>query len=339
MIAIAKTLLAAGVFVTGDAAAERLIIDTDCGYLGDDGTTIAMLLRAPASAKVDAITIVSGNVWSASSLRYTREILKILGQSTVPVYLGADLPLRHTAAMAEEAGRKWGPLEFRGAFGEKKPPEPKLARNAVDEIIRRVEAAPGELTIVALGPMTNIALALRKRPAIASKIRRLVFMGGQLRVPGNASKQAEFNFWFDPEAASAVLQSPIAEKTMFGLDVCNRAMLDKAGFDAIANAGTPLTKRFAEDFGRRYPGFYKNPGATVSLWDALVAAWLISPTLFGAPEKIHLDVETDFGENYGKVLERKKAEGVTPVSMMNTVNYPGVYAMFRDLLTQHVHHH
>lgn len=339
MIPIAKTFLAAAVLVTAATAAERLIIDTDCGYLGDDGTTIAMLLRSPAVAQVEAITVVSGNVWSASGLRYTREILKILGQSTVPVYLGADMPLRHTASMADEANRKWGPLEFRGAFGEKKPAEPKLARNAVDEIIRRVEAAPGELTIVALGPMTNISLALQKRPAIASRIRRLVFMGGQLRVPGNASKQAEFNFWFDPEAAGVVLQSSVAEKIMFGLDVCNRAMLDKAGFDAIAGARTPLTRRFAEDFGRRYPGFYKNPQATVSLWDSLVAAWMIAPPLFGTPEQLHLDVETDFGENYGKVLERKKAEGVTPVSMMNKVNYPGVYAMFRDLLTQHVHHH
>ncbi|MFN7931702.1 MAG: nucleoside hydrolase [Bryobacteraceae bacterium] len=323
------------------AAPERVIIDTDCGYLGDDGTTIAMLVRSPSVAKVEAITIVTGNVWSASSYRYVREILRILAVRDVPVYVGADMPLRFTPAMAEEMSRKWGPLEFRGAFGEKKPPTPKEAAlpHAVDELIRRIEAAPGEMTIVALGPMTNIALALQKQPSIAGKIKRLVFMGGQLRVPGNASKAAEFNFWFDPEAASAVLQSAIANKTMFGLDVCNRAMLDKAGFDGIVKAKTPLTRRFGEDFGKRYPGFYKNPKATVSLWDALVAAWMIRPVLFGVPESLQLDVETTFGENYGRVLERKKAEGATRVSMMNTVEYAGVYAMFRDLLTQHVHHH
>ncbi|MBL8175769.1 MAG: nucleoside hydrolase [Bryobacterales bacterium] len=333
-----KVALLLGIVFTLSAA-ERIIVDTDCGYFGDDGATIAMLLRAPGKVKVEAVTIVSGNVWSGDSLRYTREILALLGARQTPVYLGADLPLRHTAAMAQEAGRKWGRLEFQGAFGEKKPREPQLPRNAVEEIIRRVEAAPGQLTIVALGPMTNIALALRKRPSLAGRIKSLVFMGGQLRVPGNASKQAEFNFWFDPEAASLVLRSGIREKTMFGLDVCNRAMLDKAGFDAIAKARTPLTQRFAEDFGNRYPAFYKNPKATVSLWDSLVSAWLVDPTLFGPPERLHLDVDTQFGENYGKVLERKWTEGVLPVSMMNTVNYPAVYRLFRDLLTQHVHAH
>lgn len=337
MIPPPKTIPALLVLALSAHAAERMIIDTDCGYFGDDGATIAMLLRAPSTAKVEAITIVSGNVWSASSLRFTRDILKLLGHPQIPIYLGADMPLKHTPAMAEEAHRKWGPLEFRGAFGEKKPPTPKIPANAVDEIIRRIEAAPGQITIVALGPMTNIALALRKRPAIASEIRRLVFMGGQLRVPGNASKQAEFNFWFDPEAASAVLQSPIRHKIMFGLDVCNRALLDKPGFDAIVKVRTPITRRFAEDFGNRYPAFYKNPKATVSLWDSLVAAWLIAPTLFAPPEPLHLDVDTRFGENYGRVLERKQAEGATPVSMLNTVNYPGVFALFRDLLTQHVH--
>jgi inosine-uridine nucleoside N-ribohydrolase len=317
------------------AGAERLLVDTDCGFLGDDGTTLAMLLRSPEKVRVDGITLVSGNVWATQSAIYTREILGLLGKIRTPMYLGAEAPLLHTPAMAEEAHRRWGPIEFRGAFAERPGSAPaKQSRGAVEYLIHSIEAGPGQLTVVALGPMTNLAIALRLRPAIAAKIRRLVFMGGNYRVPGNASPEAEFNFWFDPEAAQAVLRSAIPQKIMFGLDVCNKAMLDKAGFEEIIAARTPLAERFKEDFGVRYPGFLKNPEAKVSLWDSLVSAWLINPALFAPPERLFFDVDTRFGRAYGKVipLDRKLAPEATPVEMMNDLDYPRVFALFRDLL-------
>lgn len=317
-------------------AQERIIIDTDCGFLGDDGTTITMLLRSPGF-HVEAITAVSGNVWNRQTAGYTLEILKLLGASRVPVYLGAEMPLVHTPGMAEYAHQHWGPIEFRGAFAEKLPPSPPAgirSGDAVQYLIRAIDRNPGQLTVVALGPFTNIAMAIRLRPDIARKIKRLVFMGGQFRVPGNASKEAEFNFWFDPEAAQVVLRSEIPRKVMFGLDICNRAMLDKAGFDEIVQVRTPLTERFREDFGVRYPGFLRNPQATVSLWDALVAAWMIEPQWFSQSETLHLDVDTRFAPAYGKVIEldRKLAPAATPVEMMNALDYPQVFRLFRDLL-------
>ncbi|MDX1980888.1 MAG: nucleoside hydrolase [Bryobacteraceae bacterium] len=314
--------------MTGLAAgAERIVIDTDCGFFGDDGTTLVMLLRRPGLFRVEAITIVSGNVWARQSAGYVREILKLLKRPRLPVYLGAQMPLVRTAAMA--AAEK--DVEFRGAFAEKQPdrmPAGVRAENAVSYLIRTIEANPGEITLVGLGPLTNIAMALRLRPEIAGKIRRLVFMGGQYRVAGNASKAAEFNFWFDPEAAQVVLRSAIREKIMFGLDVCNKAMLDKPGFDAIAAAGGPIAARFREDFGVRYPGFLNNSAARVSLWDALVAAWMIEPKLFGSPENLALDVDSRFGPTYGAVI----GGGPGSVTMMIDVNYPKVYEMFRSLM-------
>jgi inosine-uridine nucleoside N-ribohydrolase len=326
------------------SAAERVIIDTDCGYFGDDGITLVMLLGAPQKFKIEAITTLSGNVWGANADRYVREILPLLKlPQTPPIYRGADTPLRHTPAMASQANKQWGPLEFRGALGEPRPniPPDTSRPDAVSEIIRRVSAAPNQITIIALGPMTNIANALTRRPDLAAKIKRLVFMGGQYRVPGNASKQAEFNFWFDPEAAALVLRSPIREKIMFGLDVCDKALLDKTGFDAVVKIKTPITARFAQDYGVTYPGFFKNPKATVSLWDALVAAWLLNPKLFGPPETRLLDVDRTFSPSYGKVIDliRSHAATATPVQMINDVNYPGVYELFRDSLTRNVHHH
>src|ERR1039458_6618136 len=125
-----------------------------------------------------------------------------------------------------------------------------------------VEQNPGQITILALGPMTNVAMLLRLHPDLEGKIKRIVFMGGNVHVPGNASAAAEFNFWFDPEAAQAVLRSRILEKVMFPLDICNRAVLTKARFDEIIAAKTPVTERYKEDYGLRYPGFAKNPNAT-----------------------------------------------------------------------------
>jgi inosine-uridine nucleoside N-ribohydrolase len=317
-------------------AQERIVIDTDCGFFGDDGTAIAMLMRSP-KFRVDAVTTVSGNVWSGQAAGYVLEILKLLGASSVPVYLGAELPLVHSPEMAEHAHRNWGPAEFRGAFAQPPPKAPPAGAQGIDAVqylIRVIEREPGRITLAALGPLTNIAMAIRLRPAIARKIKRLVFMGGQFRVPGNATQEAEFNFWFDPEAAQVVLRSEIPEKVMFGLDVCNRAMLDRTGFDQIVQVKTPVTERFREDFGLRYPGFLKNPQATVSLWDALVAAWMIEPQWFGAPETLLLDVDTRFGPSYGRVVEldRKLAPSAAPVKMMNALDYPQVFRLFRDLL-------
>lgn len=204
-------------------AREKVILDTDSGFFGDDGAALVMLLRSPEKVRILGVTLLSGNVWSRQGTEYMFHTLWITGHSDVPVYLGANLPLKHTPAMFKQEG----PLAFTGAFGD--PPDKLLppyggtfsrrkadGENAVDFIIHSVERDPGQVTILAIGPMTNVALALRKRPGIAGKIKRLVFMGGNLHVPGNASKNAEFNFWFDPEAADEVLRSAIPEKVMFG---------------------------------------------------------------------------------------------------------------------------
>ena len=144
-------------------------------------------------------------------------------------------------------------------------------------MISEIENHPGEITILALGPMTNIALALRLKPEIETKIKRIVFMGGNIRVAGNASNAAEFNFWFDPEAARIVLRSRIPEKVMFGLDICNLAQIRKAEFDQIVAIKTPVTELYREDLGNRYPGFLKKPDAGGYMWDSLAAAYLLDP--------------------------------------------------------------
>ena len=183
--------------------------------------------------------------------------------------------------------------------------------------------------------MTNVAMLLRLHPDLETKIKRIVFMGGNVHVPGNASAAAEFNFWFDPEAAQVVLRSRIQEKVMFPLDICNRAVLNKARFAEIIVAKTPLTERYKEDYGMRYPGFLKNPNATGFLWDELAAAWLLDTGFVTRSETSWLDIDTRFGKTYGATvpLDRKLAPDATPVRVMLDLDFARLWTLYKSKLT------
>jgi len=335
----------------GGAAKDTVWFDTDSGLFGDDGAALVMLLRSPGQVTVQGISIVPGNVWALQGAEYMFHILDLLRldplrRPQLIVALGADGPLIHTAAMARESERRWGTLSYIGAFSQEPTaviPAPgfkltarKPRRDAVNQLISEIEHRPGEVTVLALGPMTNIALALRMKPEIATRIKRIVFMGGNIRVPGNASNAAEFNFWFDPEAARIVLRSRIPQKIMFGLDICNLARIRKAEFDQIAAARTPVTQLFREDLGNRYPGFLKKPDATGYLWDSLAAAYLLDPGFVTKSEPHYLDVQTSWGQFYGSTipLDRRVAPDATPVTVMLGLDFKRVFALYKDRLTR-----
>lgn len=328
------------------AGREPVVIDTDSGLFGDDGAAAVMLLRSPDKVAVTGLTIVPGNVWGPQGAEYMLHILDLLKLPQVPVYLGAETPLIHTNAMAREYARRWGKIEFFGAFDDspkavKPAPGPTLSihhprrEHAVAYLISEIERHPGELTILAIGPMTNIALALRMKPEIETKIKRIVFMGGNVRVAGNASPSAEFNFWFDPEAAHIVLRSRIPQKVMFGLDICNTAPLRKVQFDQIVAVRTPITDLYKEDLGNRYPAFLKNPQAVGYMWDSLAAAYLLDPGFVTKSEVRYLDVMTAWGKFYGSTvpLDRRVAPDATPVSVMLELNFQRVFNLYKEKLT------
>lgn len=313
-------------------AADNIIFDTDCGFFGDDGSALTMLLRRPERVKIEQIAIVTGNVWAADSLGYVDAILKLLGRSEIRSSIGAQLPLVHTPSMAKlESG-----LEFQGAFADPVHLSPPASPSALARMAEAIRNNPGRITILALGPMTNIAMLLRLHPDLETKIQRIVFMGGNVHVPGNASPAAEFNFWFDPEAAGIVLRSRIPEKIMFPLDICNRAVLRKSMFDEIVAVKTLITDRYREDFGQRYPAFLKKPEATGYLWDELAALYLLDPEFVTKSEVLHLDVDTRFGKTYGATipLDTNFAPEATPVRVMLDMNLPRMFAEYKKLLTQ-----
>jgi inosine-uridine nucleoside N-ribohydrolase len=310
-------------------ASAQIVFDTDSGFFGDDGVALTMLLRSPRAAELSAVTVVAGNVWTRTGANYMRRNLDLLGRPALAVHVGAQRPLVHTAAMV----KREGDIEFSGAFSL--PPEAGNPSTAVDAIVSLIERAPGKVTILAIGPLTNIALLLRQRPDLETKIGSLVFMGGSVNAPGNSSKAAEFNFWFDPEAARIVLRSAIPKKVMFGLDVSSRVKLTKAIFDRVIAVSTPITDLYRQDFGERYPGFLKNPQAAGSLWDELPAAYLIDPAVVTRSEAMHLDVETTLGPRYGAVtkLDPALAPDATPVEAVLDMSFDRVFDIYVKALT------
>ncbi len=329
------------------AGREIVLFDTDSCPFCDDGAALVILMRSPSRVTIPGVTIVPGNVWPAQGAEYMFHILDLLKHPQTPVYTGAEAPLVNSAAMAHEFERRWGKLEYAGAFNQdpkeiQPAPGARLTGRqprreaAVEFLISEIERNPGEVTILAIGPMTNIALALRLRPEIETRIKRIVFMGGNVGVPGNASAAAEFNFWFDPEAARIVLRSRIPQKVMFGLDICNTAPLRKPQFDQIASIRTPITDLFREDLGNRYPGFLRRPQASAFLWDSLAALYLIDPGFVTKSETRYLDVLSAWGRFYGSTvpLDRRLAPNATPVQVMLQLDYNRMWALFREKLTE-----
>jgi inosine-uridine nucleoside N-ribohydrolase len=336
--------LLASSLLSQPSAPERIIVDTDCAYFNDDGAALVMLLNRPETTDVVGLTIVPGNMWPVPGAEAMFRILDLMKRPSIPVAFGAQMPLVHTRAMAERENKQWGPIDYLGALGvdpveaAKKVSHASIRRvahrNAVDFMIDTIENATVPVTILAIGPMTNLAMALRMKPELEKKIHRVVFMGGSVHAKNpEDNRMAEFNFWFDPEAAQIVLRSGIEHKTMFGLDICNHAKLDKAHYEQIASIKTPVTGMFRQDLAKR---FAKDADAFTYIWDCLAAGYLIDPGFVTKRETAYLDVATTFGPNYGAVvpLDRELVPDATPVEVMLDLDFERFFEMYKRLLTR-----
>lgn len=253
---------------------HALIIDTDPGQ--DDA--IALLLAA-ASPELEllGITTVAGNVPLHLTTRNARVVMALSGRTDVPICAGADRPLDVALVTAEHVH---GATGLNGV----QLPEPTLPldpRHAVDFIIQTLrEREPGSVTLCPLGPLTNIALALRRAPDIAPRIRRIVLMGGGCFEGGNVTPAAEFNLYVDPQAAHEVFSSGVPI-TMAPLDVTHQVLTTAARIEAIRrlpNRVGGVVAAWMEFFERYDEEKYGQDGGP--LHDPCVIAWLLAPELF-----------------------------------------------------------
>ena len=322
----------------------RIIFDTDSAVFNDDAAALAMLLQRPDVVDILGITVVAGNHTVPQGSEHMLHLLELTGATDIPLFLGADAPLVNTPARAARQEAEWGPISFKGAFDAAPDAQPPhggtfaatrpQTTDAVSFIIDTIERYPDEVTLVAVGPMTNLAMALSRRPHLSERIKSLVFMGGNARVPGNVTPAAEFNIWFDPEAAAAVLSSAIPRIVMFGLDITNRAPLRKRQFDAIVGVDTALTRLMRRDMG---PRFERDPGATYYVWDCITAAWMIDPSVVTVSQQLPIVVDTTFGLSYGGTTVAEAAGTDSRlVEVMLDLDVEKFYTIYADLLTRPV---
>lgn len=267
------------------AQARKIIIDTDPGQ--DDAVAILLALASP-ELDVLGITAVAGNVPLSLTQKNARKICELAGKPETRVFAGAVRPLMRPLVTAEHV---------HGRTGLDGPdlPEPTMplqAQHGVDFIVETLLAEPeGSVTLCPLGPLTNIALAMIREPAIVPRIREIVLMGGGYFEQGNVTPSAEFNIYVDPHAADIVFRSG-APIVMMPLDVTHKALTSQARVDAFRAMGTRVGTATAEllDFFERFDEQkYGTDGGP--LHDPCVIAWLIRPELFSG-RQCNVSIET-----------------------------------------------
>jgi len=251
---------------------HRIILDTDPGI--DDALALFLALASP-DAQLEAVTTVSGNVHVDSTTRNALALLELAGRGDIPVARGCDRPLVRQTVIADY-------VHGHNGLGEVSLPEPRtraIAAHAVEVIVEKIMASPGEITLVPIGPLTNVALAVRREPRIAEYVREVVIMGGALRVPGNVTPASEFNIYADPHAARIVLQAgwPIR---LVSLDATNQTRMQREQVHILAANGHPVTRLIQELVTYQLDVFGKPRGITAfSMHDPLCLAAALRPDL------------------------------------------------------------
>lgn len=268
-----------------EAERRSIIIDTDPGQ--DDAVALMLAFASP-ELEVLGICAVAGNVPLDLTEKNTRKICELAGRPDIPVFAGADEPLSRELVTAEHV---------HGRTGLDGPdlPEPTMRlqeRHAVDFIIETIMSRDEkDVTLCALGPLTNVAMAIDREPAIARRLREIVIMGGGFFEGGNISPAAEFNIYVDPEAADIVFRAG-TPLTVFPLDVTHKALTSRERVEAFRTLGTPVGIATAEllDFFERYDEEkYGTDGGP--LHDPNVIAWLLKPDLYKG-RHINVAIET-----------------------------------------------
>jgi inosine-uridine nucleoside N-ribohydrolase len=334
-------LLAAGSAFVQPAPAIPVIVDTDCGFASDDAMALLALLQ---SEKVEllGITVVTGNDWLKQEVENVLRLLEIAGRPEVPVFTGSERPLvtsqqemiRREKVYGETsdggykgAWREGGPKPHEvvppdGAFASIRPRE----KHAADFLIETLRRRPREVVVAAIGPLTNVALALAKDPGIASLARELVVMGGGIgRLP-------EFNFWMDPEAARITLRADWPQVTVTPINIAEQAPFTLEVARSLASVDSAIGRYFeAAHVGR----VAAHP-VTPLMYDQIAILALLEPETVRRSEEMFLDVEVDHGAHYGQTLywdsERRPPASVRKARVLLDLDTPRFMEAFSNLM-------
>jgi purine nucleosidase/pyrimidine-specific ribonucleoside hydrolase len=287
-----------------------VVIDTDPGI--DDALALALALRSP-ELRVEAITTVCGNVHVGLCTRNALLVLEALAvDDPPPVARGADRPLERPPVDASHVHGEdglGGITVIVEADGSPRYPAPRATacdQHAVDLILDIVKKNPDQITLIAVGPLTNVALALERDRAAMSHLAELIIMGGSLSGIGNVTPAAEFNFHADPHAARRVLRAGL-KTTLVGLDVTHKTLLRKTDLEShVARSKSPAAKLVADVLGHYFAIAEARSGdSACPLHDPLAVGAAIDPG-FVQTEAFEADVETDGALTIGMLVADRR---------------------------------
>lgn len=268
----------------------RVVLDVDTGV--DDALALGLALARP-DVDLLAVSTLAGNIDVINTTENTRRVLSHFGATNIPVHQGASRPLvrTHRDATYYHGQNGLGDAELPASPAALGPDRGPAA------IIRLARQYPGELVLIALGPLTNIAIALNVCPDLPSLLKRLVVMGGAFSGPGNVTQFAEFNVWVDPEAAQQVFMTDFPGATAVGLDVTHQTVLSKAAWEDASRKDHAHARLVAAILARTFivreqTGFF--------LHDPLATAVALDPTLI-TTERGSIDVIVS-GEQEGRTV-------------------------------------
>jgi inosine-uridine nucleoside N-ribohydrolase len=346
-----------------DGARRKVIIDQDAyGLAGSNMQAILMLLQS-RDVEVLGITVVTGDGWRDEEVSNTLRLLEIAKRPEIPVYPGAVFPLVNTAAQVKRWEALYGRLFYDGAWTEKWPDEGAVRRTpyhadpyfvppspagvprlkpaqgtAAEFLSRKVHEFPGQVTIIAAGPLTNLALAARLDPQFASLSKELVFMGGSFNPTssGNAfaaeyanTPRREFNMRFDPEASRIVLHEPWKKITQIPIDPTTKTFFKPEYIHQVATGKAPFDSYLGQ-YGQSFP-----------MWDELAVAVWLDPSIVTRKATLLVDTSTVFGPNYGDTLSWTTADapglGERPVEVVFDIDAPKFERMALELLMAPAH--
>ena len=274
---------------------RKIIIDTDPGH--DDALAI-MLIEKSELFDILAITTVAGNSTIQNTTNNARYVLDLIGSNT-PLYSCAATPLKIKLVQADVHG----PSGLAGATITKKE---RLTGDAADRIIEIIRSNPNEISILTLGPLTNLAEALQKDKTIAPLIQEVIMMGGAIAVPGNKNRVAEFNIFVDPDAADIVFNASV-KKTLIPLDACNEVFLTLDDFEQLKNSQLyePI-RAMMTHYIEGIQAFEKTTGAL--MYDPLAAYFIINPDAY-VTERMDIQIETQSELTRGMTVSDRRTWG------------------------------
>ncbi|HJQ15315.1 MAG TPA: nucleoside hydrolase [Anaerolineales bacterium] len=286
---------------------KRILFDTDPGI--DDACAILLALASP-ELSVEGLSIVHGNCSLDQATTNALSVLELANTSHLPVAKGCELPLVQPSLLAPETHGDTGL-----GYAELPSPQSKpIVQHAIDFLIEKILAAPGDITLLAIGPLTNIALAIRQEPRVVHALKEIIIMGGAIRYKGNTTALAEFNTYVDPHAAHIVYHAGIPT-TLVPLDVTYQCVLTQDDVRRLQQVDSPITK-FVADATRFYMEFHdefqKIDGCVIN--DPLALALAFAPELCTYQE-LPVDVDLSGGISMGKTIADFYNYGKKPANM------------------------